>query len=154
MRLKSEFYKLVDAYLPKDGMLPSAPSVPLEGAASTCEPLDESEESISDYSSSDEDYNLTNETSVLGGMDEDIGSTDDFFESSQDYTPSQSINEDMETERQQLKKAAEEALTLGGSIGIEDAHSRPESAGVEQGVISASADGNCDDELPDIRWNS
>lgn len=85
-------------------MLPSVPSVPLEEVV----PSGESEESISDHSSSDEDYTLTNGTLMFGDMDDDIGSTDDFFESSQDYTPSQSIKQDMETERQQVKKAAEE----------------------------------------------
>ena len=134
-------------------MLPSVPSAPLE-VVPTSEPLEESEESISDHSSSDEDYNLTNGTSMFGDMDEDTGTTDDFFESSQDYTPSQNIKQDMETERQQAAEEKSRArLNFESSAGIEDTHSRPELAGVEPGVINASANGDCD-EPPDIRWNS
>ena len=154
MALKSEFYELANAYLPKDGLLPCIPLVPLEEVVPTFE---ESEEPISDHSSSDEDYSLTNGTLMFGDMDdEDIGSTDDIFESSQDYTPSQNIKQDMETERQQIKKAAEREqsrarLNLEIQLGLK---TLTIDQGVEPGVINASVDGDCTCELPDIRWNS
>ena len=146
MRLKSQFDELVNAYLPKDGVVHSLPPLNSEGSISATEPRSEMGEdhNVSDYSSSDEDYYLTNDYSTIESS-QDL-SQNTYYGSNEDSTTGTREQASMSEDRPGVAAITQSRVPVG--VGDVQRHGE-KLAGVEP---APSADGDFYDDLPVISW--